>query len=403
MSQTARRGLSDASGMTGGMADQAGSRMSAAEMASLGQIGMGREAAMRGLEREEMAAPLAAFSDAQQIDQWSKAMEQYERQMGYEDTLRGREDVLFDQSQEDRERALADIETDRERQALQDIYNKQAINAQQRVDILQQRDYWRGVLSDPATAENRELQAMAQQNLDRLDAEYSTLLADYGRLNNEALQQSGGEPTPEPGPTPEPTPPPRPEPGPGETAESVTQDWENEVTNWIDTELSFNKDIPITRLNDAVSAVKELAPDNVPDDYNYASEMDLINKYYTSPSEMTLNEFNRIQGTALKTVTTSAGGPDQTLNRYASLVGLSSSAAGTVGTNINLKFDNEQHRNFVQYLVTQGIIQESNIQKTNTVYRLVGTGSNLSEMGRQYNNFLQGQNAATLEDSEARW
>lgn len=67
MAQARRRGLSDVTGFTGGMEEQMGARMSAAEMAALGQIGMGREQAIRDLEAQQLAAPSNAFLEAQQM------------------------------------------------------------------------------------------------------------------------------------------------------------------------------------------------------------------------------------------------------------------------------------------------------------------------------------------------
>jgi hypothetical protein len=242
------------------------------------------------------------------------------------------------------------MDTERERQGLQDLYNQQAINAQQRVDILQQRDYWRGVLQDPATEENRQLQRMAQENLDRLDGEYSTLLADYGRLNNEALERSGGEPTPEQeSETPFGGPPP---PGPGETTDIA-------VTNWVNETLSDNLDIPKTRLNDSVEAVKQLVGDDIPEGYNYEAEIELINRYFSDSSKVTLEEFNRVQETDLK----------RSLHNYLKHVGINV-FTNLGGMTTTMDFDNEDHKDFVDYLLETGTVTPQQVTQSGKQYRI---------------------------------
>jgi hypothetical protein len=81
MSQSRRQGLSDTSGLTGGMADQYGSKLSAAEMGALGQIGMGREQAMRQTGLEELAAPSNAFLEARQMQEFEQGNQAFTEQM----------------------------------------------------------------------------------------------------------------------------------------------------------------------------------------------------------------------------------------------------------------------------------------------------------------------------------
>jgi hypothetical protein len=81
MSQSRRQGLSDTSGLTGGMADQYGSKLSAAEMGALGQIGMGREQAMRQTGLEELAAPSNAFMEARQMQEFEQGNQAFTEQM----------------------------------------------------------------------------------------------------------------------------------------------------------------------------------------------------------------------------------------------------------------------------------------------------------------------------------
>jgi len=195
---------------------------------------------------------------------------------------------------------LGDMDTERERQGLQDLYNQQAINAQQRVDILQQRDYWRGVLQDPATEENRQLRDMAQQNLDRLDSEYSTLLADYGRLNNEALERSGGEPTPEQDTTGD-TPPSLTDGAGMSTIDKVDTIAEmfNDTFELTDLEIRRSpfRDSIVSNANDLGRLVTELGRENAANDpnYDYQYEMNLMNRAITDRTALSREEWEQLE------------------------------------------------------------------------------------------------------------
>jgi hypothetical protein len=88
MMSTRRRGLSDTTGFTGGMADQFSARMSAAEIAQMSQIGMGREQAVRDIDTARMAAPSNAFIEAQQAQQYSDYLTSQSEPMKRLDVLR---------------------------------------------------------------------------------------------------------------------------------------------------------------------------------------------------------------------------------------------------------------------------------------------------------------------------
>ena len=73
--QRMQRGLSDTSGFSGGMAEQYSDKLSAAQMAALGQVGIGRAAAMSDIQSQRRMAPYDALTQAVQFSQTAQALD----------------------------------------------------------------------------------------------------------------------------------------------------------------------------------------------------------------------------------------------------------------------------------------------------------------------------------------
>jgi len=284
MSQAARRGMSDVSGMTGGMADQAQSRMSAAEIASLGQIGMGREATMRQLEMAELNAPMEAFQEGAQMDQFERA-----RQM--QDTQVQQAQTLFEQAQSGWVQNDDGTWTNIDKQT-QDTLSLQAINATQRAEVLGEIQYWQAVLADSNQA---SLHEVARENISTLQMTYGNLLA------NNPVTSGGPSGTTPPGPGPEPGPEPEPEGftiNTGQTTPVAGKAYvQNKLTNLgITDETSLpGMSSDIRTVTDLSSRIYDLAGNKAVEGYNFADELDLVDRYLNDPTTLTNQEYQSLK------------------------------------------------------------------------------------------------------------
>jgi hypothetical protein len=288
MSQAARRGMSDVSGMTGGMAEGMQAQLSAAEMRGLGQIGISREQTMRDLELARMGAPMEAFGEARAIDEYEMAKEELERSRMMQDVEMQQAETLFEQAQsgwvqnEDGTWTNIDKET-------QDALSLQAINAQQRAEVLGEMQYWQGVLADPTQV---ALHADAQKNLGTLQTRYADLL-----LNNSVM--TGGPSSTTPTPEPEPEPEPEPTNDAWEidftkgTVEQNAQDYVANIgANLIteETDLSgFRTDIRTSE--DLAEGIVKLAGDKDIEGYDFKPEIELVNRALYNRESITQDEF----------------------------------------------------------------------------------------------------------------
>jgi hypothetical protein len=282
MSQAARRGMSDVSGMTGGMADQAQSRMSAAEIASLGQIGMGREATMRQLEMAQLNAPMEAFQEGAQMDQFERARQTQSTQMQQAQTL-------FEQAQSGWVQNEDGTWTNIDKQT-QDTLSLQAINATQRAEVLGEIQYWQAVLADSNQA---SLHEVARENISTLQMSYGNLLA------NNPVTSGGPSGTPPPGPGPEPGPEPE---GftinTGQTTPVAGKAYvQNKLTNLgITDETSLpGMSSDIRTVTDLSSRIYDLAGNKAVEGYNFADELDLVDRYLNDPTTLTNQEYESLK------------------------------------------------------------------------------------------------------------
>lgn len=79
--QRMQRGLSDTRGFSGGMADQYSEKLGAAQIAALGQVGMGREAATRDIQSQRRMAPFESALQAGQIQQFATSLDPRRQQL----------------------------------------------------------------------------------------------------------------------------------------------------------------------------------------------------------------------------------------------------------------------------------------------------------------------------------
>lgn len=79
--QRMQRGLSDTRGFTGGMAEQYGEKLGATQIAALGQVGMGREAAIRDIESQRRMAPFETALQAGEIQQFAQSLDPRRQQL----------------------------------------------------------------------------------------------------------------------------------------------------------------------------------------------------------------------------------------------------------------------------------------------------------------------------------
>lgn len=97
-----RGGLSDTAGFTGGMAQQAADRVSAAEMAQLASIGGAREQAIGDIEAEKQTAWSDAFLEAAQLQEYKTGQEAAAKAEAQEiATYKAQLDALYDIDEDD--------------------------------------------------------------------------------------------------------------------------------------------------------------------------------------------------------------------------------------------------------------------------------------------------------------
>jgi hypothetical protein len=362
MSQAARRGMSDVSGMTGGMADQAQSRMSAAEIASLGQIGMGREATMRQLEMAELNAPMEAFQEGAQMDQFERA-----RQM--QDTQVQQAQTLFEQAQSGWVQNEDGTWTNIDKQT-QDTLSLQAINATQRAEVLGEIQYWQAVLADSNQA---SLHEAARENISTLQISYGNLLA-----NNPVISGGPSGTTP-PGPGPGPGPEPEPEPEPSWQTDFTAGTLEQNATTFIATKLptmglSATDDLPgfrpgIRTDNDLAQSIYNLAGNKAVEGYDFATEIALVNKAAKNSDTLTSAEFDQLKAAGIY-------GPTQQYHKLFD-IGIPTNTGDLRGQTVNFP-QNDLMKSFMVYLVNTGMLTENDVARSlrNNVYNISAIDSN---------------------------
>jgi hypothetical protein len=345
MSQAARRGMSDVSGMTGGMEEQLGARMSAAEIGALSQIGMGRDQTVRGLELSKLDAPMAAFDEA-------RAMQEAERTQLLQGIQMQQAQTLFEQAQSGWMQDPDTGEWTNIDKQTQDSLSLQAINATQRAEVLGEMQYWQAVLADSTQA---SLHEAARASLGTLQTRYGELLA-----NNSVLTGGPGQ---EPGPGP----------GPeddietegfvrttGQTTQSAAVDFNKSRLNELGvTDASLENPINILKTRfqnqeDIAEAIVELAGDKAVEGYNFADEIQLVNKVLTDPTSITYEEFKEIKENGVLFKYTA---------RYYGVYGWQFSTSMVDGK-ITEQFmfnDTPQNRELVEYLLENGQVKEDNI------------------------------------------
>lgn len=79
--QRMQRGLSDTRGFSGGMADQYSEKLGASQIAALGQVGIGREAATRDIQSQRRMAPFETALQAGQIQQFATSLDPRRQQL----------------------------------------------------------------------------------------------------------------------------------------------------------------------------------------------------------------------------------------------------------------------------------------------------------------------------------
>ena len=356
MSQAARRGLSDVSGMTAGMAEGRAAQLSAAEMGSLSQIGISREGAMRALETARLGAPMEAFGEARAIDEYERAVDQYERAQQFEMVEFLRNQQLFEQAQagwtQDPETGEWVNIAQEEAKAIQDQLTLQGANAQQRAEILAEIQYWQEVAADTAN-QSSEAIAEAKEILGTLQTRYASLLSNSSVITGTpsttgttpTINTGNGAPTPEPEPEP--------------IVTKTTTEWASDVSQDLNVLLGGGEDVDqIVRK----SQFKDSVADNVSDlsrlvislgsenarnnpSYDYEYETDLVYRASTDPTSLTMDEV-------------------QKLERYTSSAGsfVPPSLLMTDGFRIP---KTESTQAFVDYLDSLGIINFENVTEEN--------------------------------------
>jgi len=359
MSQAARRGMSDVSGMTGGMEQQMGSRMSAAEIASLGQIGMGRESTMRGLEQAELAAPMEAFQEGRAIDEYEIAKQELERSRTMQDTEMQRAETLFEQAQSGWMQNADGTWTNIDRET-QNSISLQAINAQQRAEVLGEMQYWQAVLADPTQL---SLHESARTALGQLQTRYGELLTNSSAITGRPQEATSPEITPTGGQTPEPEPEPEPEGfvrTTGQTTQSAAVDFTKSRLNQLGiTDDSLESPINILRVGlqnqeDVANAIVALAGDKAVEGYNFEEEIQLVNKVLTDPTSISYEEFQEIKENNVLFKDTA---------KYYGVYGWDFDRSYVDGrlTERFMFNDTPQNRELVQYLMDNGHLKEENI------------------------------------------
>jgi hypothetical protein len=363
MSQAARRGMSDVSGMTGGMADQAQSRMSAAEIASLSQIGMGREATMRQLEMAELNAPMEAFQEGAQIDAYERSKAMMDRDMQQAQTL-------FEQAQSGWVQNEDGTWTNIDKQT-QDLISLQAINATQRSELLGEIQYWQSYLtSNPGNQQ-------ALTTLTDLQAQYATLLSQSKDL---AAQRTTGSSGSQPGPGPEPGP--EPDGFVQQTGLTVRKSGEMFIESTL-ANLGFTDDMALPNFEVRIQSISDLAPlvyqlagNKATEGYNFADEIDLITRAVYSPGELLPDEFEQLKALNIYKERTS----------YAQALGLGN-GVNDEGQITHLYPINPRNQEFIASLLESGRLTEAQLQKS-----IQGNNYNLSTLYfADYQEFLEEQ------------
>jgi hypothetical protein len=371
MSQAARRGMSDVSGMTGGMADQAQSRMSAAEIAALGQIGMGREATMRQLEQQELDAPMAAFEEGRQIEAYERSKAMMDRDMQQAQTL-------FEQAQSGWVQNEDGTWTNIDKQT-QDALSLQAINATQRAELLGEIQYWQSYLtSNPGNQQ-------ALTALTDLQAQYATLLSQSKDL---AAQRT---------PTTD-----------GDDDDDVDVDVDVDVDDDVDVNDAWETDFTqgtveqnavsfitpqITALGiteetalpnfkasirnneDLAEIVYKLAGDKAVEGYDFTNEVSILNRAINQPTTLTEAEFNQLN----------EAGAYRNGDYLEVAFGIKSTITGTTGERRLTFPQNEISQAFMRYAVNAGLVKEdqvaNSVQNNNYSFRTVTSGANDGGVG----------------------
>lgn len=378
MSQARRRGLSDVTGFAGGMAEQFGARMSAAEMSALGQIGMGREAAIRGLEMQRMNAPMDAFAEAQAIQEADRTRMLQGIEMQRAQTLFEQAQSGWMQDPETGEWTNIDKET-------QDMLSLQSINAQQRAETIGEMQYWQAVLADPTQAMMHE---GARAALGELQTRYANLL-----LNNQVMTGAPGSTTPTTTPTPESEPTtentittddgrvvPRVTPADGGVTIATGQNLTGSLNSYVTTKLGglgITEETDLPNFRNSIRDAEDLAPyivnlagDKATEGYDFAQELELVNRYLTNTTQVSKNEFSKLQ---------EAGIIKDGADYYEASHGVDIKTGGTFA---DFSTDNPANAQFVEDLIRGGYIPRESARVDNGNYTL-----NISVLQRRANDY----------------
>jgi hypothetical protein len=364
MSQAARRGMSDVSGMTGGMADQAQSRMSAAEIASLSQIGMGREATMRQLEMAELNAPMEAFQEGAQMDEFERARQMQSTQMQQAETLFEQAQSGWMQDPDTGEWTNIDKQT-------QDTLSLQAINATQRAELLGEIQYWQSYLTSNPGNE----QALA--NLSDLQTQYGTLLSQSKDLAAQRTPTTDVDVDVD-----------------DDVDVDVNDAWETDFTkgtveqnavSFITPQITAlgiteetalpNFKASIRNNEDLAEIVYKLAGDKAVEGYDFTNEVSILNRAINQPTTLTEAEFNQLK----------EAGAYQGGDYLEVAFGIKSTQTGTTAERRLTFPQNEISEAFMRYAVNAGLVKEdqvaNSVQNNNYSFRTVTSGANEGGVG----------------------
>lgn len=408
MSQSRRRGLSDTSGMTGGMEDQMGARISAAEMGALGQIGMGRDQTVRGLELSKLDAPMQAFEEGRQIEAYERSKVMMDRELAQAQTL-------FDQAQSGWMQNEDGTWTNLDKE-MQDSISLQAINAQQRAEVLGEMQYWQAITTAPAGTFTPEQLEEARAALGTLGARYGELL-----LNTQVI--TGRPNTPGGGPEVDPDIDPEVEPELEPTGVTIPTGFNLQMAtgDFVETQLknlgfTDDMDLPgmptdIRNIKDLGTKFVKLAGDKAVEGYNYTDEIELVNRYVNDSMSITSSELQDLKDagivrsnrsleniwgiTTTKIPTTTVG----TAGAATATMPGSSYAAGNIPSVPAAQPErkkyafpvNEKTASFVQYMVDNNYIKQNEIDTTrdNKQYNLTNDQiKNIGSLNEALTEFL---------------
>lgn len=375
MSQAARRGMSDVSGMTGGMEQQMGSRMSAAEIGALGQIGMGREATMRGFEQAELAAPMEAFQEGRAIDEYEIAKQELERSRTMQDTEMQRAETLFQQAQSGWMQNADGTWTNIDKET-QNSISLQAINAQQRAETLGEMQYWQAVLADPTQI---GLHESARSALGALQTRYGELLTNSSVITGRPQEATSPEITPTGEPTPEPT------PQPGLTVDFTQGTVQQNAVPFITPKIAALGITPETSLpnfaagirtnEDLAEVVYNLAGNKAAEGYTFDAEVAMLNRAIKEPNTLTEAEFNQLR---------EAGAYKGSTEYLKASFGINRSVTGA-GTSVWTFPKNEITTGFLQYLASTGEMTQDEIANSIQDNGSFKTNKNLESTFKSWN------------------